>query len=144
MGISLGVSDLEFGNARALRDLRGRPPPLYLFYLPRMSIILQHRTTCGPPSKLRSTAWPTPNIMITLLEPWSSDMSKPAVPTNDESPTLTCLRQGTGVFIDPVSQALRSSRLAGGAPGSTMVIKALLIQELCRQVATGISAALSY
>ena len=34
MGISLGASDLEFGNAGALKDLRvrGCPPPLYPFY----------------------------------------------------------------------------------------------------------------
>ena len=143
MGISLGASDLEFGNAGALRDprLHDGPPPLYPFYF-----LTFHGYGCSEQSSIaqpvalsRSSvqrARPTPNIMMTLLEILLLRHVKTIGATNDKGPTLTHLCQGSGVryaFIDPVSQALRNSHIAGGPTGSTMT-SWLLVQEICRQV----------
>ncbi|KAH9998223.1 hypothetical protein BJV77DRAFT_980731 [Russula vinacea] len=142
MGISLGANDLESGDAGALRDHEGTQFPFILsIFLP--STDFQNTSSIARSVTLKAAfngLGPCPNIAMTPLGPRSFVVSKSAV---QPTPKATPGPRGKERFhrSSNLSQALRSTCLAGGAPG-TVMIRALLAQGLCRQVATGISAAL--
>lgn len=143
-GNILGASDLEFGDAGALRDHEGAHLPFILsIFLPSTDLQNTTGSSTARPVTLKAAfngLGPCPNIAMTPLGPRSFVVSKSAV---QPTPKATPGPRGKERFhrSSNLSQALRSTCLAGGAPG-TMMIRALLAQGLCRQVATGISAAL--
>ena len=125
-----------------------RPPPLYLFYFLAFHRCSEPCNIARPvtlPRRCVQRARPTPRYHDDPPVTLELRHVKTRGATNNERPTLTRLFQGPGVrsaFINPVSQASRRSHLARVAPGNTMMIRALMIPEICRQVVTGMSAAL--